>query len=83
MIIDWLTETLRAVLSAQLPYLWMILLSTGLFCMLFAVMFVNIKNGPVGWLAFVMTAGVMEKAGNASPPCAVTLEKGEPDENVD
>lgn len=59
MIIDWLTETLRTVLSAQLPYLWMILLSLGLFCMLFAVMFVNIKNGAVGWLAFVMTAGVM------------------------
>lgn len=25
----------------------------------------------------------MEKAGNASPPFAATLEKGEPDENVD
>lgn len=45
MIIDWLAETLRTILSAQLPYLWMILLSTGLFCMLFAVMFVKLD----GW----------------------------------
>lgn len=40
-------------------------------------------NGFMDLMLTIYLLRAMEKAGNASPPFAVTLEKGEPDGNVD
>ena len=56
---DWLGGIIKSLVSTQMPYLYLVLMSAALFILLYSVMFIKVKNGRVGWTAFLLSVGVL------------------------